>query len=60
MKESGIGRIHGADGLRGFCQPKSVVRQRFALPVALTSFERHPAATKAMLGMFRVLHGRGR
>lgn len=60
VKESGIGRIHGADGLRGFCQPKSVVRQRFALPVALTSFERHPAATKAMLGMFRVLHGRGR
>jgi len=60
VKESGIGRIHGADGLRGFCQPKSVVRQRFALPVALTSFERHPAATKAMLGVFRVLHGRGR
>ncbi|MFM7211332.1 MAG: aldehyde dehydrogenase family protein, partial [Actinomycetota bacterium] len=34
VKESGVGRIHGADGLRGFCQPKSIVRQRYALPIA--------------------------
>ncbi len=60
VKESGIGRIHGPDGLRGFCQPKSMVRQRFALPVALTSFGRHPRAAQAMLGVFRVLHGRGK
>ncbi|MFM7596905.1 MAG: aldehyde dehydrogenase family protein [Actinomycetota bacterium] len=60
VKESGVGRIHGADGLRGFCQPKSIVRQRYALPIALTSFERHPRATQAMLGVFRILHGRGR
>ncbi|MBM3688588.1 MAG: aldehyde dehydrogenase family protein [Actinobacteria bacterium] len=60
VKESGVGRIHGADGLRSFCQPKSIVRQRFALPIALTSFERNPRATKAMLGVFRLLHGRGR
>ena len=57
VRESGIGRIHGADGLRGFCQPKAVVRQRFALPVSLTSFTRHPRAGKALLGAYRLLHG---
>ncbi len=56
-KESGIGRIHGAEGLRGFCQPKSVVRQRFALPVSLTSFGRPSWAAKSILGTFRVRHG---
>ena len=57
VKESGIGRIHGADGLRGFCQPKAMVRQRFPLPVTLTSFGRHPRAGKALLGAYRLLHG---
>ncbi|MGI9197373.1 MAG: aldehyde dehydrogenase family protein [Candidatus Nanopelagicales bacterium] len=57
VKESGIGRIHGADGLRGFCQPKSIVRQRFPLPVTLTSFRRQSWAAKAILGTFRVRHG---
>lgn len=56
-KESGIGRIHGAEGLRGFCQPKSVVRQRFALPVSLTSFGRPAWAAKSILGTFRLRHG---
>ena len=57
VKESGIGRIHGAEGLRGFCQPKAMVRQRYALPIALTSFSRHPKAGKAILGAYRLLHG---
>ena len=57
VKESGIGRIHGADGLRGFCQPKAMVRQRFALPVTLTSFRRQSWAAKAILGTLRVRHG---
>lgn len=29
---SGFGRVHGADGMREFARPKSVVRQRFGLP----------------------------
>jgi acyl-CoA reductase-like NAD-dependent aldehyde dehydrogenase len=55
--ESGIGRIHGADGLRAFTQPRSIVRQRFALPIALTSFERPSWAGKLVLGALRLRHG---
>jgi hypothetical protein len=29
VKESGIGRVHGADGLRSFCHTKSVLIDRF-------------------------------
>ncbi len=35
---SGFGRTHGADGLREFAWPKSITRQRFALPVPLMVF----------------------
>ena len=38
--ESGFGRIHGEDGLREFTRAKAITRQRFALPVQLTSFSR--------------------
>jgi acyl-CoA reductase-like NAD-dependent aldehyde dehydrogenase len=31
VKESGIGRIHGVDGLRAFCNSKSVLASRFDL-----------------------------
>jgi acyl-CoA reductase-like NAD-dependent aldehyde dehydrogenase len=55
--ESGIGRIHGQDGLREFARPKAVVRERFPLPISLTSFERHPATGRAIAKVVRVLHG---
>ena len=55
--ESGMGRIHGADGLRAFTTPKAVVRQRFALPVSLTSFERPSWAGKAVMTAVRLRHG---
>ena len=38
--ESGFGRIHGAEGLREFASPQSVVRQRFRPLLALTTFDR--------------------
>lgn len=42
--ESGIGRIHGAEGLREFVRPHAIARQRFAIPgPSLMSFDR-PAA----------------
>ena len=47
--ESGFGRIHGADGLREFTRAKSITRQRFALPVPLTSFRRPASATEVLL-----------
>lgn len=57
VRDSGIGRIHGADGLRAFTQPKSVVRQRFRLPVTLTSFDRHPLTGRALAAAMRLRHG---
>ncbi len=55
--QSGIGRIHGADGLRAFTSPRSMVRQRFALPVSLTSFDRPAWTGKVLLGALRLRHG---
>ncbi|MEZ5114725.1 MAG: aldehyde dehydrogenase family protein [Candidatus Nanopelagicales bacterium] len=55
--ESGFGRIHGADGLREFARSKAVVRERFALPISLTSFERHPATGAAIQKVVALLHG---
>jgi acyl-CoA reductase-like NAD-dependent aldehyde dehydrogenase len=56
--ESGFGRMHGADGLREFTRPKSITRQRFALPVPLTSFRRPAAATGLLLRAIKAQHGR--
>ena len=56
--ESGFGRIHGADGLREFTRAKSITRQRYALPVPLTSFRRPAAATGVLLRTMRARHGR--
>ncbi|MEQ3550875.1 aldehyde dehydrogenase family protein [Pseudonocardia nematodicida] len=51
--ESGFGRIHGADGLREFTRAQSVARQRFALPVPVTSFRRPPAVMRALAAALR-------
>ncbi|QJY46897.1 aldehyde dehydrogenase family protein [Pseudonocardia broussonetiae] len=56
--DSGFGRIHGEDGLREFTRPQAVARQRFALPIAVTSFRRTSAGMGALLGLVRVLRGR--
>ena len=56
--DSGFGRIHGADGLREFTRPQAVARQRFALPIAVTSFRRTSRGMKALLGVVRLRHGR--
>ncbi|WP_300007898.1 aldehyde dehydrogenase family protein [Pseudonocardia sp.] len=56
--DSGFGRIHGEDGLREFTRPQAVARQRFALPIAITSFTRPAAVMKVLVGLMRVLHGR--
>ena len=56
--ESGIGRIHGDDGLREFARAKSTVRERFSLPIPLVSFERHPEASSTVLKLMTMLYGR--
>jgi hypothetical protein len=58
--ESGFGRIHGEEGLREFTRAKSTVRERFALPVALTftNFQRHPKTAELARKAFAFVHGR--
>ncbi|TCP54310.1 acyl-CoA reductase-like NAD-dependent aldehyde dehydrogenase [Tamaricihabitans halophyticus] len=57
-KESGFGRIHGPEGLREFARTKSMVRQRFSLPVNLTSFNRPKKMDAAVGKIVSFLHGR--
>ena len=56
--DSGFGRIHGADGLREFTRPKAMTRQRFAPPIAVTTFRRTSRAMRALVGVVRLRHGR--
>lgn len=55
--ESGFGRIHGEDGLREFTRAQSVARQRFALPLAVTSFSRTSRGFGTLLGVVKLLRG---
>jgi acyl-CoA reductase-like NAD-dependent aldehyde dehydrogenase len=57
--ESGFGRIHGADGLREFCRPKAIARQRFTPAVNLLSFNRTDKDMATTVRLVRFLHGRG-
>ena len=54
---SGFGRIHGPDGLREFCYAKSVARQRFTPPVAVTNFDRRARVDGILKAAVGVLHG---
>jgi len=56
--DSGFGRIHGADGLREFTYPHSVVRQRFRPPLALTTFERSDKTDTLLTKIVALVHGR--
>ncbi|WP_181781093.1 aldehyde dehydrogenase family protein [Pseudonocardia pini] len=56
--DSGFGRIHGEDGLREFTRAQAVARQRFALPVPVTSFRRTAANMRTMVGLVKARHGR--
>lgn len=58
VDDSGFGRVHGPDGLREFTYAQSVAWQRFAPPLALTTFARS-AKTDALVGkIMTLLHGR--
>jgi len=56
--DSGFGRVHGEDGLRAFTRPQAVARQRWAPPVAITTFRRSSRAMRALVGVTRLRHGR--
>ncbi|HEY2550378.1 MAG TPA: aldehyde dehydrogenase family protein [Streptosporangiaceae bacterium] len=56
--DSGFGRIHGADGLREFAQPKAITRQRMKPTANLTSFGRTDQDMKRVMSLATMLHGK--
>jgi len=57
-RESGFGRIHGADGLREFSRAKSITRQRMRPLVRTTTFRRDSKDMDRLVRLVTVLHGR--
>lgn len=58
--DSGFGRVHGADGLKEFTYAKATTRQRFSLPLALTTFTRSKTTDALVDRLVTQLHGRNR
>ncbi|HEY7173390.1 MAG TPA: aldehyde dehydrogenase family protein [Micromonosporaceae bacterium] len=58
--DSGIGRIHGADGLREFTHPKAITKRRARSVLPATSFERTPKQMQMVKRVVKLLHGRKR
>ncbi|WP_062650181.1 aldehyde dehydrogenase family protein [Streptomyces maremycinicus] len=57
-RDSGFGRIHGAEGLRAFTGVQSTTVQRFTPPIALTSFGVPAATRERAVRLARSLHRR--
>jgi acyl-CoA reductase-like NAD-dependent aldehyde dehydrogenase len=55
--DSGFGRIHGPDGLREFARSRSVSRQRFEIPLRLTTFDRSDKAMGRLRKLARARWG---
>ena len=58
VKDSGYGRIHGAEGILEFTYARTVVRARFQIPIAFTSFKRTKGNDKLIVTLTRLLNGR--
>lgn len=56
VKDSGMGRIHGPEGLLEFTYPRSVVKPRFNLPLEFTSFGRTKFADSVITTLSRIRH----
>jgi acyl-CoA reductase-like NAD-dependent aldehyde dehydrogenase len=59
VKESGIGRIHGVEGLRAFCNTKSVLASRFDLRRELQWFPLPGWVTRSLRRIVRLRYRRG-
>ncbi len=60
IKDSGNGRIHGAEGLLEFTYPRAIVRPMFKIPIAFTTFKRTEFANKFIIKLVKMLHGNKR
>ena len=59
-KDSGYGRIHGAEGLLEYTYARTVVKTRFKIPLKFTSFGRTKLSEKVLTILIKRLHGKGR
>lgn len=59
-KDSGFGRIHGADGLREFAYPQGVTKLRIQPPIRVTSFDRPENAIPRLRLLIKARYGRSR
>jgi len=59
-KDSGYGRIHGAEGLLEYTYARTVVKTRFKIPLKFTSFGRTRLSEKILTTLIKRLHGRGK
>ena len=60
VKDSGYGRIHGAEGLLEFTYPRTVVKTRFNIPLQFTTFKRTGFADSTIIRLMNLLHRRRR
>jgi acyl-CoA reductase-like NAD-dependent aldehyde dehydrogenase len=60
VKDSGYGRIHGAEGLLEYTYARTVVKTRFRIPIKFTSFGRTKLSEKILTTLIKRLHGRGK
>jgi acyl-CoA reductase-like NAD-dependent aldehyde dehydrogenase len=58
VRDSGFGRIHGADGLREFAWSRSVTSTRFRAPLDVTTFNRPRHARRLIVGLVKARWGR--
>jgi acyl-CoA reductase-like NAD-dependent aldehyde dehydrogenase len=60
VKDSGYGRIHGAEGLLEYTYARTVVKTRFKIPLRFTTFNRTKFSEKILTALVKLLHGRKR
>jgi acyl-CoA reductase-like NAD-dependent aldehyde dehydrogenase len=58
VKDSGYGRIHGAEGLLEYTYARSIVKTRFKIPLKFTTFKRTKFSEKILTVLIKKLHGR--
>jgi len=58
VKDSGYGRVHGAEGLLEYTYARTVVKTRFRIPLNFTTFQRSRLSEKILTTLIKRLHGR--
>jgi acyl-CoA reductase-like NAD-dependent aldehyde dehydrogenase len=58
-KDSGLGRRHGAEGIRKYCRQQSILVTRFAMKHEVHMYPNRKRTTRLLLRVIRLLWGRG-